>query len=101
MSKVINITEKLSNEKPVIVIGEKSYEVNDGLETVLKFEELVSDSTAENMVKAIEISLGEQAAIDLNIMKMNASNYKVLAIAILASMQGVTYEEAEGRFRKA
>lgn len=101
MSKVINITEKLSNEKPVIVIGEKSYEVNDGLETVLKFEELVSESTAENMVKAIEISLGEHAVEELRIMKMNSSNYKVLATAILASMQGVSYEEIEGRFRKA
>ena len=98
MGQIINITEKLSSSKPKIVIGEKKYEVNHDIETVLKFEELAVVATGENMVKAIEISMGKEAAKELNVKKMSVPNFKVLTVALLAAMQGISYDEAEKRF---
>ena len=100
-SKVINITDKLSDEKPVIVAGEKEYEVNASMETVLKFEELAAESTAESFKSAFNIALGEEATKELKLTKMSLANMKVWMIAIMAAMQGMEYEEAEARFRKS
>lgn len=100
MSKIIDITSKLSNEKITIKIGNKKYPINDGMEVVLKFEELVSAPTMDNMIKAVEISLGEEAVNEIDIKKMNIKNFKVLTTGILAAMQDMTYEEAVSRFQQ-
>lgn len=100
MSKVVNITDKLSKEKPVIQIGEKLYTVNDGMDTVLKFEELASTNTVENIQSALELALGKEAVAEIGTQTMSVSNFQVLIIAILAAMQGLDYDEAEKRFRK-
>jgi hypothetical protein len=100
MSKVINITDKLSKDKPTLVVGDKEYEVNDSMEVVLKFEELASELTIENMEKAITLALGKDAVKDMKILKMSLQNFKVYMIAILAAMQDISYEEAEARFPK-
>ena len=98
MAKIINITDRLSIIKPVIVIGEKSYPVNDEMGTVLKFEELVVTSSIYSMIKALELSLGEKAVEEIGAKEMSLANFKVLMTAILACMQGIEYEEAEARF---
>lgn len=99
MSKVINITDKLSSEKPSITIGDKSYEINDSMETVFKFEELASTGN-KGALDAIKMALGEKAYKELKVEKMSVANFKVLMIALLAAMQGLTYEEAEARFQR-
>ena len=95
---VINITDKLSMDKPKIRVGDKEYEVNNDMETVLKFEELASTSKGESMMKAVELAIGSKAAKGLGMSKMPVPNFKVLTVAILACMQGITYDEAEARF---
>lgn len=100
MAKVINITDKLSTEKPTIVIKGKEYPVNDGMGTVLKFEELVVTSSIDSMITALELSLGEKAVEEIGTKEMSLANFKVLMTAILACMQGIEYEEAEARFPK-
>lgn len=97
---VINISDKLSNEKPRLKIGEKEYEINNSMETMTKFEELMDNSTIANMEKAVAVSLGEESAKELNIKQMSIDNFKVVTTAILAGIQGITYEEAEARFHK-
>lgn len=98
MAKVINITDKLSSIKPVIVVGEKSYPVEDGMDTVMAFEELAVKSTRDALIEAIELTLGKEAVAELNIAKWSFGNFKVITTAILASVQGISYEEAEARF---
>lgn len=100
MSKVINITDKLSNEKPQIQVGEKKYTVNDGIATVLKFEELATAGTTATMVEAISTALGQKAAKELNVENMSIANFKVLSIAVMSAVQGIDYEEAAARFQK-
>ncbi|MHB8061254.1 MAG: hypothetical protein ACYDG2_01265 [Ruminiclostridium sp.] len=100
MSKIINITDKLSNENPSIQIGERIYTVNDGMATVLKFEELASAGTTSAMVEAIATALGAKSAKELGVENMSIVNFKVLSIAIMAAVQGVEYDEAAARFQK-
>ena len=99
MAKIINITDRFNNEKPKIKIGEKEFEVNDSMETVLIFEELANDGSIESLNEAIKITLGEDAIKYLNMNELSISNFKVLTIAVLAAIQGLEYEEAEARFR--
>lgn len=101
MAKVINITDKLSNDKPKIQIGEKSYEVNNSMGAVFTFQELAMTSTKESLTKAIEMSLGKEAAKEIDVEKWSLENFKVLSTAILAAMQNIDYEEAEARFQKS
>ena len=100
MAKIINITDKLSSEKPKIQIGEKEYEVNDSMENVIKFEELAVAGTMDSMIGALELSLGKAASDELNVKKSSFGNFKVIVTAILALTQGIEYEEAEARFQK-
>lgn len=100
MAKIINITDKLTLDKPKLEINGKQYEVNDGMATVMKFEELANDSSTQNMMKAIEITLGPDAVKELNVGNMSVKNFRVLTIAIMAAMQNMDYEEAEARFSR-
>lgn len=100
MSKMINISDKLDNTKPKIQIGEKEYEVNDSMSVVMKFEELSVASTSESMMAAMELTLGKKAAEELDIANWSIKNFKIMITAILAAMQGMTYEEAESKFPK-
>lgn len=94
---VINITDRISLDKPRIQIGEETYEVNDTMECVLKFQELASSE--DSMKMALELALGKQALKKLDFDKMRVTNYKVLITAVMAAMQGMTFEEADARFQ--
>jgi hypothetical protein len=98
MAKVVDITNRLSNVKPCIAVGDKQYIVNDGMDVVLKFQELQQSG---NMMQAIELTLGKDAVKELDVEHMSIGNFKVLVIAILAAAQDTSYEEAESRFQKA
>jgi hypothetical protein len=100
MAKVINITDKLSNEKPVIVIGDKKYPVNNTMAAVMKFEELSMAGTQDKFKEAFKIALGEKNAKEIGVETMSIPNFKVLNIAILAAMQDLDYDEAAARFQK-
>lgn len=99
MSKVINITDKLSDERPSLKVGEKEYPLNDSMETVFKFEELATTGN-KGAMEAIKMALGEKAYKELKIEKLSVANFRVIMTAIMAAMQGMTYEETEARFQK-
>jgi hypothetical protein len=101
VSKIINITDKLSLEKPQIQIGEKLYTVDDSMDVVFKFEELAVTSTKESLTEALTLAIGQEAMTELNIGSTSVNNFKVYATAILAAMQGIEYDDAAARFRKA
>jgi len=100
MAKIINISDKLSKDKPKLKVGEQVYAIDDSLVTVMKFEELATESTTDSMVSAIEIALGKEAVEELGVRTMSIVNFKVIMTAILAAMQDLTYDEAEARFPK-
>jgi hypothetical protein len=98
MAKVINITDKLSKEKPKIQIGEKFYEVDNSMSTMLKFQSLTRESTEDSLSKSIELALGSEVAKELNVTTWCVADFKVLSIALMAAMQDIEYGEAEARF---
>jgi len=98
---IINITDKLSSTRPQIQIGEKTYEVNNSMAAVFNFEGLASTGTATKMKESMELALGKDAVAEIDVMAMSLENFKVLSIAVMAAMQGLTFEKAEARFRKA
>jgi len=99
MAKTINITDRLTNDKPKIVINEKEYVVNDSMLTVLKFEELARNNTIESLREAIKVAIGEDAYNEINVDNLSFNDFKVLIIAIMAAMQNIEYEDADARFR--
>lgn len=104
MSKVFDITSKLTNERPVLKIAEdKIYEVDDRKNTILQFEQLVQSgdlSDVETMEKMIETVLGKKAAKEIEEMELSVLGYQSIMIAITAAISGEEYEAAERRFRK-
>lgn len=101
MAKIINISDKLSSEKPCIQVGDKLYTVNDSLETVMKFEEVYSDSgDTQGMLECMKIALGEKAYKEMKLEKTSFKNIQVWFFAVMAAMQDMTYEEVESRFRQ-
>lgn len=99
MAKIINISDKLSSEKPCIQVGEKTYQVNDSLETVMKFEEAYGDGgDTQSMLECMKIALGEKAYKEIKPEKASFKNIQVWFFAIMAAMQDMTYEDIESRF---
>ena len=99
MAKVINITDKLSQERPKIMVGEDEFEVNNTMRTVMRFEELASAESTAQMMEAVEVALGKEAVEKLQVIDMTTESFKVLMIAISAAVQDVSYEEASKRFQ--
>lgn len=100
MAKIINISDKLSLGKPVIQVGEKTYEVDDSLATVMKFEEMYADGDTQSMIECLKVALGETAYNELNIENVSFKNIQVWFLAVMAAMQDLDYEEVESRFRQ-
>ena len=100
MAKIINISDKLSLGRPCIQVGDKTYTVNDSLETVMKFEEVYGDGDTQGMLECLKVALGEDAYNELEFTKMSFRNIQVWFMAINAAMQDLTYEETEARFHQ-
>lgn len=105
MSKIIDISAKLTNERPKIKISEdKIYEIDDRKNTILKMYQMFRDGDVndiEMMDEVIKMLLGEKAAKEIDEMNLSIKNYQTIVIAIMAAIQEITFEEAEELFRKA
>lgn len=100
MAKIINISDKLSSEKPCIQVNDKIYPVNDSLETVLKFEEIAGEGDTQSMLEGIKAAIGSKAYTEMKFEKMSFKNLQVWFLAVMAAMQDMTYEEVEARFHQ-
>jgi len=99
MAKLVNLTDKFSKIKPQIQIAEIIYDVNDSMETIIKFQELANEGTLEGFTKAFELALGKPAVKELKLLKMSQEDIRVIMIGIMASARGMEYDEAEKYFR--
>lgn len=104
MSKIIDISAKLTNERPKIKIAEgKVYEIDDRKNTILKMYQMFRDGDVndiEMMDEVIKMLLGEKAAKEIDEMNLSIKNYQTIVIAIMAAIQEITFEEAEKLFRQ-
>lgn len=102
MAKHINLTEKLSNEKPSITINGKEYEVNDEKSNVLAMNSMIKSGEFDEIElfgKVIESGLGKKSAKEIDAMKLRFVNYQKIAFAIIACMNDEDLETVEERFQ--
>lgn len=101
MEKIIDITNKLDNASIYITIDkDKKYKVNNSFKALLKASALFENNKgddAEAMAEAIEIILGKSAREEIE--NMSISNVKTIFTAMMAAVQGMSYEEMESRFQ--
>jgi hypothetical protein len=98
--KVLSISDKLSKQELAIEIEGEVYPVDDSVEAVLRFEELAEGGGTKALLTAIEGALGSEAFEKIGVKKLSIPNMIVLTTALMATMQGISYEEAAARFQR-
>lgn len=84
MSKVVNITDKLSfNENPKIAIKDRKLEVNADAATVLKIMGELGESeepTPKTVVSMYKLIFGEQARREIDELKLSFADFQTLVM---------------------
>ena len=89
MGRIIDISSKLDVSKPILRIGDKDYEVNDSLEVMLKFEEVLDSAVSLSVIEdTLSVALGKKAVKEINISQYSYKNVRVFMAGILAAIQG-------------
>lgn len=104
MSKIIDISAKLTNERPQLKLAEdKIYDIDDRKNTIILLNQKMQSSDTNDLDaidEMISVVLGEEAAKEINDMNLPMAAYQSIMIAIMAAVTGEEYETAEARFRK-
>lgn len=103
MAKHIDLTNKLSSEKPSIKIGETEFTINDEKTNVLIMNQVMKDeslNSIERTDKMIEILLGKRQFKKLEDMKLSFKAYETIAFALMAAVNDEELEDVEKRFQK-
>lgn len=101
MATVIDITGKIKNEEKFIVYNGKSYKVDDRKNTVIEVYSIIEKAEGGNIDmidRVMALLLGKEAVSDFN--GLNYEDYLVPFFAVLACVQGKSYEEIEASFRQ-
>ena len=98
MSKIIDITDKLSfEENPIIKIKDVELEVDATAENMLKVMGYISDDpTAEDVVKMCELIFTKKSKKDLDALKLNFNDYSNVVMAAIGVAMGNGPEENSG-----
>lgn len=103
MATVIDITNKIKNEEKFIVYNGKNYKVDDRKNTVLEAQAILAAATDGNDLSAIDGAMtkliGKEAVKDFE--GLSLQDYLVPFYAVMACVNGKSYEETEEMFRNA
>ena len=102
MATVIDISNKIKNEEKFVVYQGKHYKVNDSKNTVLQVQALLTSAkevTIETVDQAMTYLIGADAVRDFE--GFCYEDYLVPFFAVMACVQGKSYEETEKAFRAA
>ncbi|SEA06068.1 hypothetical protein SAMN04515656_10345 [Eubacterium aggregans] len=103
MSKrIYNITDKLMTERPVVIIDNEEFEIDDSLVATSKSLEVMADfKMPDGIFEVLKIHLGEVVADKLKSYGRSLEYYQVVFYAVVAAAQGVEYDEIASRFQKS
>lgn len=105
MSKVIDITSKLTNDRPKLkVTDDLEFEIDNRKNTIFEVEKLLNDEDVNNIAvidTILEKLMGKKAVEELNNLELSFDSYQVIFTAAMAGAMGEDYEVAEARFREA
>lgn len=106
MSKYTDISARLDDAKPFLQVGKgEHYEINDDKNNVLKMNAAIAEAKGDidAYLIGLEILLGKEALEAIEVKHPGAttrlSMLRVLFHGAMASVGGVSFEEAEKRFR--
>lgn len=103
MAKHIDISAKITLEKPTVTFCGKTYEVNNGKNTMLLLQQYMGEGhgSLEMVDHTVKLLLGEKAAKEIDKMDLPMDALKTVYLAVMAAASGEDYEEAEARFQSA
>jgi hypothetical protein len=90
MSKIIDITDKLSfEENPIIKVKDKELEIDASAENLLKVMAVVSDNpTAKDIMQMCELIFTKEAQEKLEELKLNFNDYSQVVMAAISAATG-------------
>ncbi len=99
--KIYDITSKLKNEKPVVRIGDKDFNVDNSKDAMIRVNEIIKNNTDDFEIMSSVLSelLGSDGAENIENMKLSMKDYKTVFIAVLAGAGDEEFEEVEKRFQ--
>lgn len=104
MAKTIDISGKLTNEKPMLKLGEgREYPIDNRKNTVLAVNEIMQETDKSDLEKSeavLELVLGKEAADEINGLDLSFDDHLTVFVATLAGASGEDYEVVEKRFRR-
>ncbi|MEK4512859.1 hypothetical protein [Paenibacillus sp. FSL K6-2524] len=93
--KTIDITSKLTNDRPVLKLGEGlEFEVDNGKNTVLGMQE---DGGLE---QSLELLLGKEAVEKIEALNLSFENYLYVFFAACSAATGEDIKVIEARFQR-
>ncbi|MDH6367558.1 MULTISPECIES: hypothetical protein [unclassified Breznakia] len=107
MSKNIDLSSLLSEEKPSLTINGKTYVVNDEKTNVLKMNDEMKKMSKGNeedrddfaiLSKIIEMLVGKKAAKEIDALPLSFSQYQEVFFALLALVNNEELEVVKARF---
>ena len=102
MARTIDLSSKLTTERPTITLNGKSYQVNDEKTNVLLMNQELkkADTNDVDIInKVITILLGKKALKDIETAGYGISQYITIFYALIAAINDISMEEAEQRFQ--
>ena len=104
MSRVIDISAKLTNENPKIKLADdKIYEVDSRKNTIIKMKQKIQSMDADDIAaidEMIELLLGKEAAKAINSMNPPLADYQNIMLALVAAVTDEDFEKTKARFRR-
>ncbi len=109
MSRTIDLSQRLTNEKPRIKIdGEHSYEVRNNKNVAIVIAEISKDEKIKDFAKdgdktdkVIETALGKEALVYLKTLDLSVNGWNLIIEAIMAAINEIDLEEVEKETKKA
>lgn len=105
MARTIDISSKLTNERPKLKLGEgKEFEIDNSKNTVLVLNQKMEQSNLNDPAEIdaiFELLLGKEAVEEINKLNPPMTDLIAIFIGVMAGATGEEYETVERRFRRA
>lgn len=109
MAQIIDLSQRLTNEKPRIIIDKKhGYEVRNNKNVAILIDEISKDKNIADFArkddktdKVIEAALGKEALDYLKSLDLAVSGWNLVVEAIMAAINEESLEEMEKQSKKA
>lgn len=105
MAKTIDISGRLTNERPKLKLGEGlEFEVDNRKNTVFEVDQIAESSGTEDsnkMKQVMQLLMGEEVVEKIEGLDLSFEAYQYVFIAAMATATGEDIEVVEARFQKA